>query len=130
VAGGGVARPHATEPPAGPPDNSDVRSRDTSIRWSAEGRPLTVEAQRFRHPSMEMDMEQDRAQRRFSEGEEQLPDSPEKRHVGRFSEGEEQLPDTPEKRHVGRFSEGQEELPDSPRKRHVGRFGDGEERSS
>ena len=28
-------------------------------------------------------------------------------HVGRFSEGEEQLPDSAEKRHVGRFSEGE-----------------------
>ena len=47
---------------------------------------------------------------------EQLPDSPEKDHVGRFSEGEEQLPDSPEKDHVGRFSEGEEQLPDSPAK--------------
>ncbi len=63
---------------------------------------------------------------RFSEGEEQLPDSPEKDHVGRFSEGEEQLPDSPEKDHVGRFSEGEEQLPDSPGKDHVGRYSEGD----
>ena len=33
-------------------------------------------------------------------------------HVGRFSEGEETLPDSPEKDQVGRFSEGEEALPD------------------
>ena len=33
-------------------------------------------------------------------------------HIGRFSEGEEVLPDSPEKDHVGRFSEGEEAIPD------------------
>ena len=45
-------------------------------------------------------------------------------HIGRFSKGEEQLPDSPEKRRVGRFSDGDEQLPDSPEKERVGRFSD------
>jgi len=44
---------------------------------------------------MENGMEQDPTQRRFSEGEEQLPDSPQDNHVGRFSEGQEQHPARP-----------------------------------
>jgi hypothetical protein len=84
--------------------------------------------------------------RRFSEGIEQLPDTPEKRLTGRFSRGIEQLPDTPEKRLTGRFSRGIEQspdthkrtaprrfshgieqLPDTPEKRAVGRFSRGVE---
>ena len=63
---------------------------------------------------------------RFSEGEEQLPESAEKEHVGRFSEGEEQLPESAEKEHVGRFSEGEEQLPDSAEKDRVGRYSEGD----
>ena len=44
--------------------------------------------------------------RRFSEGVEQLPDTPQKRATGRFSEGIEQLPETPEKQALSRFSRG------------------------
>jgi hypothetical protein len=62
---------------------------------------------------------------RFSEGMEQLPETPGKRHVGRFSEGTEQLPETPGKRHVGRFSEGVEQLPETEWKLRPGSFADG-----
>jgi hypothetical protein len=44
--------------------------------------------------------------RRFSEGIEQLPETPEKAATRRFSEGIEQLPETPEKTATRRFSEG------------------------
>ena len=106
--------------------------RDRSIGGS-DGRPwpsaVWSNGGRLGTRNMENGMEQDPIQRRFSEGEEQLPDSPQKRHVGRFSEGEEQLPDSPQDNHVGRFSEGQEQLPDSPAKKRVGRFSEGEESS-
>jgi hypothetical protein len=62
---------------------------------------------------------------RFSEGMEQLPETPDKRHVGHFSEGIEQLPETPGKRHVGRFSEGIEQLPQSEWNLRLGSFADG-----
>jgi hypothetical protein len=41
--------------------------------------------------------------RRFSEGIEQLPETPEKNATRRFSEGIEQLPETPEKNATRRF---------------------------
>ena len=44
--------------------------------------------------------------RRFSEGVEQLPDTPQKRATGRFSEGIEQLPETREKQALSQFSRG------------------------
>ena len=44
--------------------------------------------------------------RRFSEGVEQLPDTPEKRATPRFSHGIEQLGETREKRALSRFSRG------------------------
>ena len=47
--------------------------------------------------------------RRFSEGVEQLPETPEKNATRRFSEGIERLPETPEKNATRRFSEGIEE---------------------
>jgi hypothetical protein len=47
--------------------------------------------------------------RRFSEGIEQLPETPEKNATRRFSEGIEQLPETPEKNATRRFSEGIEQ---------------------
>jgi hypothetical protein len=50
---------------------------------------------------------------RFSEGAEELPDSPEKHVEGRFSEGAEELPDSPEKHVERRFSEGIERSPTS-----------------
>ena len=50
-------------------------------------------------------------------------------HRGKFSEGEEELPDSPAKEHVGRFSEGEEEEPDSPEKERPGSFGDHDEYS-
>ena len=59
---------------------------------------------------------------KFSEGEEDLPDSPEKERVGRFSDGEEELPDSAAKEHVGRFSEGEEEDPDSPEDERAGQL--------
>jgi hypothetical protein len=46
-------------------------------------------------------------------------------HLGRFSEGMEQLPETPGKRHVGRFSEGVEQLPETEWKLRPGSFADG-----
>jgi hypothetical protein len=63
-------------------------------------------------PTPEDVMHEHRSQGRFSQGQEQLPDTPEKERVGRFSDGEEQLPDTPAKEHVGEFSEGAEQIPD------------------
>ena len=63
--------------------------------------------------------------RRFSEGVEQLPDTPEKRMTGRFSCGVERSPNTPEKTVTRRFSEGIEQLPDTPQKRALGRFSRG-----
>ena len=67
----------------------------------------------------------DTAPRRFSEGIEQLPDTPAKQLTGRFSSGIEQSPHTPEKTVTRRFSEGIEQLPDTPDKRAVGRFSEG-----
>jgi hypothetical protein len=66
--------------------------------------------------------------RRFSEGIEQLPDTPEKRLTGRFSCGIERWPNTPEKKVTRRFSHGVEQLPDTPAKRALGRFSRGIER--
>ena len=63
--------------------------------------------------------------RRFSEGIEQLPDTPEKRLTGRFSRGIEQWPNTREKTVTRRFSHGTEQLPDTPEKRALGRFSRG-----
>jgi nucleotide-binding universal stress UspA family protein len=62
---------------------------------------------------------------RFSEGIEQLPDSPDKVRRGRFSTGIEQLPDTPSKQRAGRFSEGVEKLPRTPAGLRRGSFADG-----
>ena len=63
--------------------------------------------------------------RRFSEGIEQLPETPEKRLTGRFSCGIEKWPDTPEKIETKRFSHGIEQLPDTPEKRAIGDFSRG-----
>ena len=50
--------------------------------------------------------------RRFSEGEETVPDPDLDAHKGRFSEGEEELPDADPEKHVERdFAEGQEATP-------------------
>ena len=56
---------------------------------------------------------EDEAVRRFSEGQEELPDEDlEKQHHGRFSEGQEELPEEdPEKHEERRFSEGQDHQP-------------------
>ena len=56
---------------------------------------------------------EDEAVRRFSEGQEELPDADlEKHHHGRFSEGQEELPEEdPEKHEERRFSEGQDHQP-------------------
>jgi hypothetical protein len=62
---------------------------------------------------------------RFSEGVEQLPDSPDKIRRGRFSTGIERLPDTPSKQRAGRFSEGVEKLPRTPATLRRGSFADG-----
>jgi hypothetical protein len=64
---------------------------------------------------------------RFSEGIEQLPETPGKLHFGRFSEGIEQLPEIPGKLHLGRFSEGMEQLPGTARNLRRGSFADGYE---
>src|SRR5918995_1146579 len=66
---------------------------------------------------------QDQHLRRNGEAVEQLR----RMHLGRFSEGVEQLPETPRKLHVGRFSEGVEQLPETPGKLHVGHFSEGVE---
>jgi nucleotide-binding universal stress UspA family protein len=62
---------------------------------------------------------------RFSEGIEQLSDSPDKVRRGRFSTGIEQLPDSRSKQRVGRFSEGVEKLPRTPARLRRGSFADG-----
>jgi hypothetical protein len=56
---------------------------------------------------------EDEAVRRFSEGQEELPDADlEKQHHGRFSKGQEELPESdPEKHEERRFSEGQDHEP-------------------
>jgi hypothetical protein len=49
---------------------------------------------------------------RYSEGQEELPDSAEKRHHGRYREGVEELPEEDPEKHVeGRFSTGQDDEP-------------------
>jgi hypothetical protein len=63
--------------------------------------------------------------RRFSEGIEQLPETPDKRLTGRFSRGIERSPNTPEKMVTRRFSHGIEQLPDTPDKQTLGRFSRG-----
>jgi hypothetical protein len=60
---------------------------------------------------------------RFSEGIEQLPDTPSKRRVGRFSAGIEQRPHS--KLRKGRFSEGSERLPRTPSTLRRGSFATG-----
>jgi hypothetical protein len=60
--------------------------------------------------------------RRFSEGIEQLPDTPDKLMIGRFSCGIER---SPKKTVTRRFSEGIEQLPETPEKRAFGRFSRG-----
>jgi hypothetical protein len=67
---------------------------------------------------------------RFSEGIEQLPDTPEKRVTGGFGRGIERRPGTPEKAVTRRFSHGIEQLPDTPEKRALGRFSRGIEHHS
>jgi hypothetical protein len=52
-------------------------------------------------------------QRRFSEGAEQTPETPDKTIKRRFSEGVEQTPETPDKTTERRFSEGVERSPTS-----------------
>jgi nucleotide-binding universal stress UspA family protein len=62
---------------------------------------------------------------RFSEGIEQLPDSPDKVRTGRFSTGIEQRPNPPSKQRAGRFSEGSEQLTRTPARLRRGTFADG-----
>jgi hypothetical protein len=64
-----------------------------------------------------------------SEGAEEQPQTPRKRHRGRFSDGMEDLPQTERKRHPGRFSEGVEDEPETPPKRRRGSFARGMKRS-
>ena len=70
---------------------------------------------------------QDAAERhhvgRFSEGIEQLPDTPSKRRIGRFGAGNEQR--TQSKLRRGRFSEGIEQLPRAPSRLRRGSFANG-----
>ena len=65
----------------------------------------------------------------FAEGEASPEEYPDDEAVGRFSEGQEDLPDSdPEKIHHGRFSEGQEELgEDDPEKHEERRFSEGQD---
>jgi len=65
----------------------------------------------------------------FAEGEASPEQYPDDKAVGRFSEGQEDLPDSdPEKIHHGRFSEGQEELgEDDPEKHEERRFSEGQD---
>jgi AhpD family alkylhydroperoxidase len=60
---------------------------------------------------------------RFSEGIEQLPDTPNKRRIGRFSAGIERRPQGELRR--GRFSEGMEQLPRTPSRLRRGSFANG-----
>src|SRR5512132_1883925 len=62
---------------------------------------------------------------RFSEGVEQLAESPDTLRQGRFSWGIDRLLEVPGKLHVARFSEGIEQLPDTVKKRRNGSFADG-----
>jgi nucleotide-binding universal stress UspA family protein len=62
---------------------------------------------------------------RFSEGLEQLPQTPNKLRHGRFSDGIEDLPVTPDGLHRGRFSSGIERLPHSAATLRRGSFADG-----
>ena len=63
---------------------------------------------------------------RFSEGIEQLPDTPNKRRIGRFSAGIERRPQGELRR--GRFSEGVEQLPRTPSRLRRGSFANGYDR--
>ncbi len=65
----------------------------------------------------------------FAEGEASPAEYPDDEAVGRFSEGQEDLPDSdPEKIHHGRFSEGQEELgEEDPEKHEERRFSEGQD---
>jgi hypothetical protein len=47
--------------------------------------------------------------------------------IGRFSDGQEQLPESERRMRIGRFSDGQEQLPESERRMRIGRFSDGQE---
>ena len=60
---------------------------------------------------------------RFSEGLEQLAESPEALRKGRFSCGIDRLPEVPGQLHVGCFSEGIEQLPETVKRK--GSFADG-----
>jgi nucleotide-binding universal stress UspA family protein len=62
---------------------------------------------------------------RFSQGLEQLPQTPSKLRQGRFSDGIEALPATPDKLQRGRFSEGIEQLPETAATVRRGSFADG-----
>jgi hypothetical protein len=65
---------------------------------------------------------------RFSEGQEEQAETPEKEQLGRFSEGQELRPKpVRSSEHEGRFSEGQELRGETPEKEHEGRFSDGQE---
>jgi hypothetical protein len=67
-------------------------------------------------------------ERRYSEGLEETPETPEKVDVPRFSEGMEEPPETAEEEHEGRFSEGLEETPQTAEKAERRRFSEGLER--
>jgi nucleotide-binding universal stress UspA family protein len=62
---------------------------------------------------------------RFSDGLEQLPQTPNKRRHGRFSDGLEDLPVTPDGLDRGRFSGGIERLPHATATLRRGSFADG-----
>ncbi len=65
----------------------------------------------------------------FAEGESDPKAYPDELKVGTFAEGEERLPDSPEKEHRGTFAEGESDPERYPDERHVGRFGETEKPS-
>ena len=114
-------------PPAARPISQNEGGADRSDRDAlAEPRRWTAGS-----PKEELMNDQTRTQGavgqqhvgRFSEGIEQLPDTPSKRRVGRFSAGIEQRPHGKLRR--GRFSEGIEQLPGAPSKLRRGSFATG-----
>jgi hypothetical protein len=114
--------------PASPDPGAPLLTRRVGVapnRQAAEDDP-------YRHEENEMTADTRQrtdhtGTRRFSEGIEQLPDTPQKQMTGRFSCGIERWPNTPEKTVTRRFSHGTEQLPDTPQKRALGRFSHGTE---
>jgi hypothetical protein len=105
--------PRADFMPCPAPQTSTVSSTDFTKEPLMNEKPQTQRSVQPLHAG------------RFSDGIEQLADTPEKRRIGRFSTGIERRPQTPAKLRRGRFSEGIEQLPETPSKVRRGSFADG-----